>query len=87
MVMGPTRNGRNKTRYLAYAGKVYIATQFAFVIAVHAYVNHHCAGFYHVGGEYVALTYSGHNHICLQRHGFEVCGCAVANGDCGALLQ
>ena len=48
-----------------HAVKIDVATQLAFVVAVHADVDHDRAGFDHVGGEYVAPAHGGHHHISL----------------------
>jgi hypothetical protein len=54
------------------AGKVHVAAELAFVVAVHAHVDHHGAGLDHVGGQHIALAHGGDDHIGLQRHGLEV---------------
>ena len=69
------------------AFKVHVATQFALGVAVHAHVDHHRAGFDHVGGQDIDLADGSHNHVGLQGHGLEVFGAAVANGDRGIFLQ
>ncbi len=69
------------------AFKIHVTAELAFVIAVHAHVDHHRAGFHHVGGQHVALADGGHDHIGLQRHGFQVGGGTVAQGDRGVFLQ
>ena len=59
----------------------------AFVVAVHAHIKHHGAGFDHIGREHIALAHGGHDHIGLPRDGGQIGRAAVADGDGGVLRQ
>jgi hypothetical protein len=58
---------RDVAGHLAHAGEVDVAAQLAFVVVVHADVDHDGAGLDHVGREHIAPPDGGHHHVGLQR--------------------
>ena len=67
MVIGPTPpgTGRDPAGHVLHAVKIDVAAQLAGLVPVHPHVNHHRAGFDHVGREHLALAHCGHHHVGL----------------------